>query len=53
MSHARLNTLLFFIFLIISPDPYFLIAATVGKPDFRGISMFLILILIENPVSKH
>ena len=33
--------LFFFIFLIISPDP-FLIAAAVGKPGFHGISTFLV-----------
>ena len=41
VSHARMKTLLFFIYLIISPDACSLIHIAVGKP---GISTFLLLV---------
>ena len=43
MSHARIKTLFFFIFLIIiSPGPFLIIAAAVEKPGVREISSFLV-----------
>ena len=52
MSHARMTTLLFSIFLIISPDPLFIVHAAFGKPGFRGISRFLFELKLQKNIKQ-